>query len=268
MRDLASSTICLNPLRSVFMAPPREQEGYHSAHAQRPRDHALRSGPARPPAGGLPRDPGVAGGSGDRGLCARPTCSTRASPPRDLGRAPALRWVQLHMAGVNALRTIRSTRETAIPLTTTSGVHAATIAEYAVDDAAGPRPPRAAHGGVAGAGRLAAGRGALAALRADRGAGRDARHHRLREHRPRARAHREGRVRDDGAGVQARSRAPGRRRLRAARHRRSGRACCPTSGSGPAQLDALLARSDVVVLCAPLTRRDARPDRREGARRA
>jgi phosphoglycerate dehydrogenase-like enzyme len=25
------------------------------------------------------------------------------SPPRDLGRASALRWVQLHMAGVNAL---------------------------------------------------------------------------------------------------------------------------------------------------------------------
>ena len=25
------------------------------------------------------------------------------SPPRDLARAPALRWVQLHMAGVNAL---------------------------------------------------------------------------------------------------------------------------------------------------------------------
>ncbi len=54
------------------------------------------------------------------------------SPPRDLGRAPALRWVQLHMAGVNALADHPLYTETAIPLTTTSGVHAATIAEYAV----------------------------------------------------------------------------------------------------------------------------------------
>jgi phosphoglycerate dehydrogenase-like enzyme len=54
------------------------------------------------------------------------------TPPRDLARAPDLRWVQLHMAGVNALQDHPLYRNTAIPLTTTSGVHAATIAEYAM----------------------------------------------------------------------------------------------------------------------------------------
>ncbi len=53
-------------------------------------------------------------------------------PPRDLARAPDLRWVQLHMAGVNALQDHPLFRDTDIPLTTTSGVHAATIAEYAI----------------------------------------------------------------------------------------------------------------------------------------
>jgi phosphoglycerate dehydrogenase-like enzyme len=54
-----------------------------------------------------------------------------ASPPRDLAKAPRLRWVQLHMAGVDALAG-HPLLASAIPLTTTSGVHAATIAEYAV----------------------------------------------------------------------------------------------------------------------------------------
>ena len=54
------------------------------------------------------------------------------SPPRDLSRAPALKWVQLHMAGVNGLANHPLYTKTALPLTTTSGVHAATIAEYAV----------------------------------------------------------------------------------------------------------------------------------------
>ena len=52
--------------------------------------------------------------------------------PRTSARAPDLRWVQLHMAGVNALQDHPLYRDTAIPLTTTSGVHAATIAEYAI----------------------------------------------------------------------------------------------------------------------------------------
>jgi phosphoglycerate dehydrogenase-like enzyme len=54
------------------------------------------------------------------------------TPPRDLARAPDLRWVQLHMAGVNALQDHPLYRDTTVPLTTTSGVHAATIAEYAI----------------------------------------------------------------------------------------------------------------------------------------
>lgn len=54
------------------------------------------------------------------------------SPPRDLGLAPDLRWVQLHMAGINSLHEHPLYRDSAIPLTTTSGVHAATIAEYAL----------------------------------------------------------------------------------------------------------------------------------------
>ena len=53
-------------------------------------------------------------------------------PPQDPGRAPNLRWVQLHMAGVNALHEHPLYCDTPIPLTTTSGVHAATIAEYAI----------------------------------------------------------------------------------------------------------------------------------------
>ena len=54
------------------------------------------------------------------------------SPPRDLGRAPNLKWVQLHLAGVNVVYDHPLYKDTAIPLTTTSGVHAATIAEYAL----------------------------------------------------------------------------------------------------------------------------------------
>jgi phosphoglycerate dehydrogenase-like enzyme len=53
-------------------------------------------------------------------------------PPRDLSKAPGLKWVQLHMAGVNALRDHPLFTDTPVLLTTTSGVHAATIAEYAI----------------------------------------------------------------------------------------------------------------------------------------
>jgi phosphoglycerate dehydrogenase-like enzyme len=53
-------------------------------------------------------------------------------PPRDPSRAPNLELVQLHMAGVNALHDHPLYTETAIPLTTTSGVHAAAVAEYAI----------------------------------------------------------------------------------------------------------------------------------------
>ncbi len=54
------------------------------------------------------------------------------SPPRDRARLPALEWVQLHMAGIDALADHPLVLESTIPLTTTSGVHAATIAEYAL----------------------------------------------------------------------------------------------------------------------------------------
>jgi phosphoglycerate dehydrogenase-like enzyme len=54
------------------------------------------------------------------------------APPRDLERAPNLRWVQLHMAGVDGLAEHPLYTASAIPLVTASGVHAATIAEYAI----------------------------------------------------------------------------------------------------------------------------------------
>src|SRR2546427_573740 len=54
------------------------------------------------------------------------------SPPHDLARAPRLKWVQVHMAGVNALYDHPLYAKSQIPITTTSGVHAATIAEYAL----------------------------------------------------------------------------------------------------------------------------------------
>jgi len=54
------------------------------------------------------------------------------SPPRDLGRAPNLKWVQLHMAGVDGLAEHPLYTQSAVPLVTASGVHAAAIAEYAI----------------------------------------------------------------------------------------------------------------------------------------
>jgi phosphoglycerate dehydrogenase-like enzyme len=54
------------------------------------------------------------------------------APPRDLSRARGLKWVQVHMAGVNTLLDHPLYTDTSVLLTTTSGVHAATIAEYAI----------------------------------------------------------------------------------------------------------------------------------------
>ena len=54
------------------------------------------------------------------------------APPRDLSQVAGLKWVQVHMAGVNTLLDHPLYTDTAILLTTTSGVHAATIAEYAI----------------------------------------------------------------------------------------------------------------------------------------
>jgi len=52
--------------------------------------------------------------------------------PRDRSRAPNLKWVQVHMAGVNGLHEHALYADAAIALTTASGVHAATVAEYAM----------------------------------------------------------------------------------------------------------------------------------------
>src|SRR5262249_15032626 len=52
--------------------------------------------------------------------------------PHDLSHAPNLSWVQVHMAGVNTLYDHPIYANGAIALTTASGVHAATVAEYAM----------------------------------------------------------------------------------------------------------------------------------------
>ena len=52
--------------------------------------------------------------------------------PRDRARAPHLKWVQVHMAGVNGLYEHPLYADPALALTTASGVHAATVAEYAM----------------------------------------------------------------------------------------------------------------------------------------
>jgi len=52
--------------------------------------------------------------------------------PRDPARAPRLQWVQLHMAGPDSIHDHPIYTKTRVALTTTSGVHAATVAEYAI----------------------------------------------------------------------------------------------------------------------------------------
>jgi phosphoglycerate dehydrogenase-like enzyme len=52
--------------------------------------------------------------------------------PREPARAPRLRWVQLHMAGPDSIHEHPIYTQTSVALTTTSGVHAATVAEYAI----------------------------------------------------------------------------------------------------------------------------------------
>jgi phosphoglycerate dehydrogenase-like enzyme len=174
------------------------------------------------------------------------------APPRDLSRAPALRWVQVHMAGVNALLDHPLYTDTTLPLATTSGVHAATIAEYAVTmllalahrvprmvewQARGAWPPdeqrwplfvpsevRGATLGIIGYGsigrelaRIAKAAFGMTVLASKRDPARRA---------------------DDGYCLPGTGDPEGR---------------LPDEWLGHAQLDSLLARSDVVVLCAPLT---------------
>ncbi|MGB8647476.1 MAG: D-2-hydroxyacid dehydrogenase [Anaerolineae bacterium] len=55
-------------------------------------------------------------------------CST---PPRDPSRAPHLKWVQLHSAGINQLAN-HPIWKTEIAVTTSSGIHAVPIGEFAI----------------------------------------------------------------------------------------------------------------------------------------
>ena len=174
------------------------------------------------------------------------------APPRELGRAPNLKWVQLHMAGVNGLYDHPLYMESAIPLVTSSGVHGATIAEYAITmllalahrvprmvawQAKGAWPPdrerwplfvptevRGATLGIIGYGsigrelaRIATAAFAMRVLACKRDPG--------------ARA-------DAGYGLPGTGDPEG---------------LLPAEWFSPAQLEAMLARSDVVVMCAPLT---------------
>jgi phosphoglycerate dehydrogenase-like enzyme len=174
------------------------------------------------------------------------------SPPHDLARAPALKWVQLHMAGVNALADHPLYTKTALPLTTTSGVHAATIAEYAMTMllALAHRVPRMVEWQGRGAWPPDEQRWPLFVPSEVRGAtlgiigygsiGREL-----------------ARIAKSAFGmvVLACKRNPGQRA--------DDGYCLPGTGDptgalpdewlGHAQLDRLLARSDAVVLCAPLT---------------
>jgi phosphoglycerate dehydrogenase-like enzyme len=77
-------------------------------------------------------DLAVAAADPGRADYARTDILYAGDPPRELTRAPHLKWVQVHMAGVNALDGHPLYTKTRIPITTTSGVHAPTIAEYAL----------------------------------------------------------------------------------------------------------------------------------------
>jgi phosphoglycerate dehydrogenase-like enzyme len=77
-------------------------------------------------------DLSVTRGDGERADYARADVLYAGMPPRDVAGATKLKWVQLHMAGIDALRAHPLYTSTSVPLTTTSGVHAASIAEYAI----------------------------------------------------------------------------------------------------------------------------------------
>ncbi len=179
------------------------------------------------------------------------------TPPRDLKRAPKLTWVQVHMAGVNGLHDHPLYAASRIALTTSSGVHAATVAEYAITmllalahrvprmvewQAKGGWPPdrerwplfvpsevRGATLGIIGYGsigrelaRIARTAFAMTVLACKRDPGQRA---------------------DTGYALPGTGDPEGR---------------FPDAWFSPKQLPELLARSDVVVMCAPLTRETER----------
>jgi phosphoglycerate dehydrogenase-like enzyme len=172
--------------------------------------------------------------------------------PPDPARAPRLEWVQVHMAGVNGLHDHPIYANRAIALTTASGVHAATVAEYAITVllALAHRVPQMGEWRAKGLWPPDAERWPLFVPTPVRGAtlgvigygsiGREL-----------------ARIAKTAFGmtVLACKRDPTRRR--------DGGYCPPGTGDpagvlpdawfSPARLGELLARSDVVVMCAPLT---------------
>jgi phosphoglycerate dehydrogenase-like enzyme len=173
-------------------------------------------------------------------------------PPRTLGEAPRLKWVQVHMAGVDALANHPLYTQSTVALTTTSGVHAATIAEYVITVmlALAHRVPRMVEWKGRGGWPADEQRWPLFVPSEIRGAtlgiigygsiGREL-----------ARVARTA----FAMTVLACKRDPARRRDEGWALPGTGdpEGAFPEAWLSPAQLPELLARSDVVVICAPLT---------------
>ena len=175
------------------------------------------------------------------------------SVPRDPARAPRLRWIQLHMAGPDSIHDHPIYTGTDVALTTTSGVHAGTIAEYAITVllALAHRVPRMvewrAKGGWPPDGQRwplfvpTEVRGATLGLVGYGSIGREL-----------------ARIAKTAFGmtVLACKRDPSQRRDTGYCRPGTGdpEGLLPDAWFSPAQLDELLGRSDVVVMCAPLTR--------------
>jgi len=173
-------------------------------------------------------------------------------PPRDLARAPRLKWVQVHMAGINALHDHPLYTKSAVAITTTSGVHAATIAEYALTVilALAHRVPRMVEWRMKGRWPPDAQRWPLFVPTELRGAvlgvigygsiGREL-----------------ARMTTTALGMRvlACKRDPSRRADDGYRLPGTGdpEGMLPEAWFAPAELREMLARSDVVVMCAPLT---------------
>jgi phosphoglycerate dehydrogenase-like enzyme len=173
--------------------------------------------------------------------------------PRDPAKAPRLKWVQLHMAGPDSLHDHPMYTQTGVALTTTSGVHAATVAEYAITVllALAHRVPRMVEWKRKGSWPPDEQRWPLFVPTEVRGAslglvgygsiGREL-----------------ARIAKSAFAmtVLACKRDPSERRdtgyCRPGTGDPEGR--LPDAWFTPAQLDELLSRSDVVVMCAPLTR--------------
>src|SRR5437016_3246934 len=194
----------------------------------------------------------VSAGDAERADYARTDVLYAGSPPHDLARAPRLKWVQVHMAGVNALYDHPLYAKSQIPITTTSGVHAATIAEYALTVilALAHRVPRMVEWRAKGAWPPDEQRWPLFVPTELRGAalgvigygsiGREL-----------------ARMATTALGLRvlACKRDPSRRADDGYRLPGTGdpEGTLPQAWFAPARLHDLLARSDVVVMCAPLT---------------